>query len=77
MAQTGTLSSNAGEGCIGGDHFSLVKEFQAMILEVRDSRLPYLRMLSHIIRAAKLTRTFPSAHSNEVTVLKASESIKC
>ncbi len=42
----------ASEGCIGGGHFSLAKQFQDMVLQVRESRLPYLNQPFHVIRAA-------------------------
>ena len=42
----------ASEGCIRGDHLSVGRQFQDMILEVRESRLPYLNQPSHVIRAA-------------------------
>ena len=52
MPQDGIPSVSASEGRIGGDDFSIAKQYLGMVLEVGESRLPYLEMLSHIIKSA-------------------------
>ena len=52
MPQDGIPSVSASEGRIGGDDFSIAKQYLGMVLEVGESRLPYLAMLSHIIKSA-------------------------